>query len=48
LFCEVDKYARVAHPEIKGISGRERIKQRYSPVREEVTAWFPPKWGVNL
>jgi hypothetical protein len=47
LFCEVDKYARVAHPEIKGISGRERIKQRYSPVHEDVTAWFPPKWGVN-
>ena len=48
LFCEVDKYARVAHPDIKGISGRERIKQRYSPVRETITAWFPPKWGVNL
>lgn len=27
LFCEVDKYARVAYPEIAGISGRTRIKQ---------------------
>ncbi|WP_267883292.1 nucleotide kinase domain-containing protein, partial [Streptomyces sp. NRRL S-37] len=27
LFCEVDKYARVAHPDIAGISGRSRIKQ---------------------
>lgn len=27
LFCEVDKYARVAHPEVPGLSGRSRIKQ---------------------
>jgi hypothetical protein len=26
LFCEVDKYARVAHPEVAGVSGRTRIK----------------------
>ncbi|MDF5717374.1 MAG: putative DNA base hypermodification protein [Rhizonema sp. NSF051] len=30
LFCEVDKYARIKHPEISGISGRNRIKQKYS------------------
>jgi len=47
LFCEVDKYARVAHPTISGISGRRRIKQRYKPVAEPLTAWFPPKWGLN-
>jgi hypothetical protein len=47
LFCEVDKYARVAHPEIAGISGRTRIKQAYRHDPEAVTAWFPPKWGVN-
>ena len=29
LFCEVGKYARVAHPEALGISGRTRIKQAY-------------------
>jgi hypothetical protein len=29
LFCEVDKYARVAHPEYAGASGRTRIKQRF-------------------
>lgn len=29
LFCEVDKYARVAHPDIAGHSGGHRIKQRY-------------------
>lgn len=48
LFCEVDKYARVAHPEIRGVSGRSRIKQRFSPQAGPVTAWFPPKWGLNV
>ncbi len=47
LFCEVDKYSRVAHPEIKGVSGRSRIKQRYKRTAESVPAWFPPKWGIN-
>lgn len=48
LFCEVDKYARVAHPERTGFSGRTRIKQRYQanpkPLGEP---WFPPRWGLN-
>jgi 5-hmdU DNA kinase, helical domain len=47
LFCEVDKYARVAHPDVQGISGRTRIKQSFRPVAEPVPAWFPPKWGIN-
>jgi alpha-glutamyl/putrescinyl thymine pyrophosphorylase clade 1 len=47
LFCEVDKYARVAHPDVQGISGRTRIKQSFHPVAEPVPAWFPPKWGIN-
>lgn len=47
LFCEVDKYARVAHPTISGISGRTRIKQRFAPVAAPLTDWFPPKWGLN-
>ncbi|MGW8375660.1 nucleotide kinase domain-containing protein [Streptomyces sp. ODS28] len=47
LFCEVDKYARVAHPEIAGISGRSRIKQAYRQDAAPVPAWFPPKWGLN-
>jgi hypothetical protein len=47
LFCEVDKYARVAHPEIQGLSGRSRIKQKFAPVVDRLTAWFPPKWGIN-
>ncbi|SRR6266540_1908802 len=47
LFCEVDKYARLAHPEIKGISGRTRIKQKFAPNSQPVHIWFPPKWGLN-
>jgi len=47
LFCEVGKYARVAHPEARGISGRTRIKQAYRRDPEPVSAWFPPKWGLN-
>jgi hypothetical protein len=29
LFCEVNKYARHAHPQIIGITGRTRIKQTF-------------------
>jgi alpha-glutamyl/putrescinyl thymine pyrophosphorylase clade 1 len=47
VFCEVDKYARLAHPEIPGYSGRTRIKQRYLPNDQALTSWFPPKWGMN-
>lgn len=47
LFCEVDKYARVAHPQVAGHSGRTRIKQRFRPASSSVDAWFPPKWGLN-
>ena len=47
LFCEVDKYARVVHPEIQGISGRTRIKQRYKSVANPLKVWYPPKWKIN-
>ncbi|WP_153342012.1 nucleotide kinase domain-containing protein [Nocardia aurantia] len=47
LFCEVDKYARVMHPDIAGHSGRTRIKQLFAPVPERVGAWFPPKWDLG-
>jgi len=47
LFCEVDKYARVRHPEISGISGRLRIKQKYSEDRRPMSYWYPPKWQIN-
>lgn len=47
IFCEVDKYARIAHPEIEGISGRSRIKQKYRVTEEPIEYWYPPKWGIN-
>lgn len=47
LFCEVDKYARVAHPDVAGISGRTRIKQKFSPTGPLEAPWYPPKWGIN-
>lgn len=47
LFCEVDKYARVAHPEIAGLSGRTRIKQSFTPAGQVPVPWFPPRWGLN-
>jgi hypothetical protein len=46
LFCEVGKYARVAYPSIKGVSGRSRIKQRFRPVAAPVSTFFPPKWNL--
>lgn len=47
LFCEVDKYARVAHPNVLGISGRSRIKQIFKPKNKEIEYWYPPKWNIN-
>lgn len=48
LFCEVGKYARLAHPEIEGLSKRTRIKQIYRPsARANEKPWFPPKWKLN-
>jgi len=47
LFCEVDKYARVMHPEFSGPSGRTRIKQRFTADPTPIQFWYPPKWGLN-
>lgn len=45
LFCEVDKYARIAHPEFA--NGRTRIKQTYRHNEEPLAYWYPPKWKLN-
>ena len=48
LFCEVDKYARIAHPEISGVSDRKRIKQTYKlNGRQKIVYKFPAKWRLN-
>ncbi len=46
VFCEVSKYARVAHPDIEGESGRTRIKQKFTPRALPIPQWYPPKWGL--
>jgi len=45
LFCEVDKYCRVAVPEIS--SSRKRIKACYKKTANSIEFFFPPKWGIN-
>lgn len=47
LFCEVDKYARVAHPE-HSLDGPGRIKQVYRVDHRPLTLGYPPKWGLPL
>ena len=47
LFCETDKYSRVAHPEVGGISDRKRIKQIYAKNNSDIDYYYPPKWKIN-
>ncbi|WP_350287584.1 nucleotide kinase domain-containing protein [uncultured Croceitalea sp.] len=48
LFCEVDKYSRVAHPNARGYSNRVRIKQRFQQTSHRpMDYFFPPKWNLN-
>lgn len=47
LFCEISKYARVAHPELRGRSGRIQIKQRYMPSGRDVHVRYPPRWALE-
>lgn len=46
LFCETDKYARVAHPDVTGLGNRSRIKQQFSAHGPLERPLFPPKWGL--
>jgi hypothetical protein len=45
LFCEVDKYSRVAFPQLK--SNRQRIKTTFRPTPRPLELFYPPKWGIN-
>ena len=47
LFCEVAKYARIAHPDFPGETNRKKIKQRYSKDQGDIPQWYPPKWHIN-
>ena len=45
LFCEIDKYARVAFPDLK--SARVRIKQTFQPTGPLPPVIFPPHWRLR-
>lgn len=48
LFCETDKYARIAHPDICGLNDRKRIKQQYvNRNLDNIAYFYSPKWGIN-
>lgn len=48
LFCEISKYARIAHPEVKGVAGRTKIKQTYQPYPKPFPRpVFPKKWKLD-
>ena len=49
IFCEISKYARVAHPEISGVANRNRIKQGYrTNPRDIPLPFFPPRWELSV
>lgn len=48
LFCEVDKYSRVKHPDVSGLSGRIRIKQKFRATNTNISYWYPPKWKLSV
>jgi hypothetical protein len=45
LLCEVDKYCRVAFPQLR--SNRTRIKRRFAPDPRPLQLFYPPRWGLN-
>lgn len=46
LFCELDKYARIVHPELQGRSGRAHLKRRFVPSCSPLTVRYPPRWHL--
>lgn len=48
IFCETDKYSRVAHPELRGISGRTKIKQKFKKNLNPINIFYPPKWKIRI
>ena len=45
LFCETDKYCRVAAPELA--SARTQIKAKFTPAGAPLQLFLPPKWNVR-
>lgn len=48
IFCEVSKYTRVYHPELRGVANRQRIKQTYKHDERTLNPLvFPPRWALD-
>jgi len=45
IFCELDKYCRVAIPNLK--SNRTKIKKKYKPQINKIEYMYPPKWNIK-
>lgn len=45
LFCELDKYTRVARPDLAG--ARVKIKAKFRPSGQPLPLFFPPKWQLS-
>ncbi len=45
IFCELDKYCRVAMPSLK--SNRTKIKKKYQPKPNKIEYIYPPKWNIK-
>lgn len=49
LFCEISKYARVAHPDVRGLLGRTQIKQTFRvDARPAEPIVLPRRWTAEL
>ena len=46
LFCEIDKYLRVARPEFGKLGAR--IKQKYTQNTHPISFFLPPKWHASI
>lgn len=46
IFCELDKYCRVALSKLK--SNRTKIKKKYCPKQENIEYIYPPKWEIEI
>lgn len=47
LFCEFDKYSRVAFPNSGETTGRKRIKQKFKINSEKIEFVYPKKWHLQ-
>lgn len=48
IFCEVDKYTRLARPQLTYLVAGKRPKQFYRPLKTPQTANFPMKWDLKV